>query len=146
MPINKNTTQVGFVGLGIMGRPMAGHIMDAGFSLHVYNRTKKSAAPLLERGAQWHDSAAEVARHAEIIITIVGYPKDVEETYFGPDGLLAGVQRGATLIDMTTSEPQLAIRIAKSSGGKRRPCAGRARVGRRCRRARRQAVDHGGGR
>ncbi len=118
MPINKNTTQVGFIGLGIMGRPMAGHIMDAGFSLHVYNRTKKSAAPLLERGAWWHDSPAEVARHADIIISIVGYPKDVEETYFGTAGLLAGLQPGATLIDMTTSEPQLAIRIAKAAAEK----------------------------
>ena len=118
MPINKNSTQVGFIGLGIMGRPMAGHIMDAGFSLHVYNRTKKSAAPLLERGAQWHDSAVEVARNADIVITIVGYPKDVEETYFGPDGLLAGVKMGATLIDMTTSEPQLAIRIATAAAEK----------------------------
>lgn len=118
MPINKNTTQVGFIGLGIMGRPMAGHIMDAGFSLHVYTRTKKSGAPLLERGAQWHDSPAEVSRHADIIITIVGYPKDVEETYFGPEGLLAGLQSGATLIDMTTSEPQLAIRIAKAAAEK----------------------------
>ena len=118
MPINKDTTQVGFIGLGIMGRPMAGHIMDAGFSLHVHNRTKKSGAPLLERGAQWHDNPAEVARHADIVITIVGYPKDVEETYFGPAGLLAGLQPGATLIDMTTSEPQLALRIAKVAAEK----------------------------
>ncbi len=118
MPIDKNTTEVGFIGLGIMGRPMAGHIMDAGFSLHVYNRTKKSAAPLLERGARWHNNPAEVARHADIIISIVGYPKDVEETYVGPEGLLAGVQPGATLIDMTTSEPQLAIRIAKAASEK----------------------------
>lgn len=118
MPIDKNTTQVGFIGLGIMGRPMAGHIMDASFSLHVHNRTKKSAAPLLERGAQWHDNPAEVARHADIIISIVGYPKDVEETYFGPDRLLDGLQPGATLIDMTTSEPQLAVRIAKAASEK----------------------------
>jgi 3-hydroxyisobutyrate dehydrogenase len=118
VPIDKNTTQVGFIGLGIMGRPMAGHIMDAGFSLHIYNRTKKSAAPLLERGAQWHDNPAEVARHADIIISIVGYPKDVEETYFGPDGLLDGLKPGTTLIDMTTSEPQLAVRIAKAASEK----------------------------
>lgn len=118
MPISKDTTKVGFIGLGIMGRPMAGHIMDAGFPLHVHNRTKKSGASLLERGAQWHESPAEVARHSDIVITIVGYPKDVEQTYFGPDGLLAGVQKGATLIDMTTSEPRLALRIAKAASDK----------------------------
>lgn len=118
MPINKNTTRVGFIGLGIMGLPMAGHIMDAGFALHVNNRTKKSGAPLLDRGAHWHDSPAEVARNSDIVITIVGYPKDVEETYFGTDGLLAGVQPDTTLIDMTTSEPQLAIRIAEAAAEK----------------------------
>ncbi len=62
VPVDKNTTKVGFIGLGIMGAPMAGHIMDGGYALHVYNRTKASAEDLIGRGAQWHDSPAEVAR------------------------------------------------------------------------------------
>ena len=118
MQVDKNTTKVGFIGLGIMGAPMAGHIMDGGYALHVYNRTKASAEDLIGRGAQWHDSPAEVARNADVIVTIVGYPKDVEQTYFGGDGLLAGVQPGATMIDMTTSDPQLAIRIAEAAAEK----------------------------
>ena len=118
MPIDRDTTQVGFIGLGIMGVPMAGHIMDGGYALHVYNRTKASAEALIGRGAQWHDSPAEVARRSDVVVTIVGYPKDVEQTYFGDEGLLDGVQSGATLIDMSTSEPQLAIRIAKAAAEK----------------------------
>ena len=78
MAINKNTTAVGFIGLGIMGLPMAGHIMDAGFSLHVHNRTKKSGQPLLDRGAQWHDNPADVARHDKMVMLVE--QTQVEET------------------------------------------------------------------
>ncbi len=110
----KNTT-VGFVGLGVMGHSMAGHILDAGYSLLVYTRSRSKADDLIARGAVWMDSPRALAGESNVVITIVGYPKDVEEVYFGDHGLLAGVQQGATLIDMTTSSPALAVRIADAA-------------------------------
>ena len=105
--------KIGFVGLGVMGRSMAGHLLKAGFELTVYNRTKASAQPLLDNGAKWADSPAEVMRASEAAITIVGYPKDVEQVYFGENGLFAGYAPGKMVIDMTTSSPLLAARIGK---------------------------------
>ncbi len=102
---------VGFVGLGIMGQHMAGHLLDAGYPLHVQNRTPSRAASLVARGAMAHDIPAGLAG-CDVVITMVGYPSDVEQVYFGPDGLLAHAKTGATLIDMTTSSPDLAARIA----------------------------------
>lgn len=110
----KNTT-VGFVGLGVMGHSMAGHILDAGYNLFVYTRSRSKADDLIARGAVWMDSPRALAGESNVVITIVGYPKDVEEVYFGDHGLLAGVRKGATLIDMTTSSPALAVRIADAA-------------------------------
>ena len=103
---------IAFIGTGVMGRSMAGHLLKAGHTLHVFNRTKARAQPLLDAGAHWHDSAGAAAAQAGFVITIVGFPADVEETYFGPNGVLAHAPRGAVLIDMTTSSPLLAQRIA----------------------------------
>ena len=109
---------IAFIGTGVMGRSMAGHLLKAGHTLHVFNRTKERAQTLLDAGAHWRDSAGAAAAQAEFIITIVGYPSDVEKTYFGPAGVLAHAPRGAVLIDMTTSSPLLAQRIATAAAAK----------------------------
>ena len=103
---------IGFIGTGVMGRSMAGHLASAGYTLEVHNRTKEKARSLLDAGARWHDSAGSVARAADIVITMLGFPADVDETYFGMDGVIAHARHGALLIDMTTSSPVLARRIA----------------------------------
>jgi 3-hydroxyisobutyrate dehydrogenase len=103
---------VGFIGIGIMGRSMAGHLLAAGHRLHVHTRTRARAEPLLEAGAVWHDDPASVAQSADAVITMLGLPADVEQVYFGAGGLLHSAPEGSLLIDMTTSSPTLAARIA----------------------------------
>ncbi len=105
--------KVGFIGLGVMGQSMAGHILDAGYELFVYNRTKSKADNLVESGAIWLDSPREVAEQADVVITIVGYPKDIEEVYYGEQGLFNGAHSDSIFIDMTTSTPSLAIELAE---------------------------------
>ncbi len=107
-----------FIGTGVMGRSMAGHLLKAGHTLHVHNRTKAKAQPLLDAGAQWHDTAGAAAAQADFVFTIVGFPQDVEETYFGPAGVIARAKPGAVLVDMTTSSPKLAQRIAATATAK----------------------------
>ncbi|MGN0838612.1 MAG: NAD(P)-dependent oxidoreductase [Pyramidobacter sp.] len=107
--------KIGFIGLGVMGRSMASNLLKAGFHLTVYNRTKASADKLLGAGAVWADSPAEVMRAADAVITIVGYPRDVEQVYFGEKGLFEGFSAGKLVIDMTTSSPILAERIGKKA-------------------------------
>lgn len=102
---------IGFIGTGVMGKSMAQHLLNAGHPLHVYNRTKEKAASLIESGAIWEDSVASLAKHVDVVITIIGAPKDVEEVYFGADGLIENVKPGTYLIDMTTSSPKLAQQI-----------------------------------
>ena len=111
MSIGHSKVAVGFIGTGVMGSSMAGHVQDAGYEVHLYTRTKAKAQPLLDRGMLWQDSPAEVARRCDIVITMVGYPSDVEATYLGEDGIVAHAREGALLIDMTTSSPALAQRI-----------------------------------
>ncbi len=103
---------IGFIGLGVMGRSMAANLIKAGFSLKVYNRTKASAQGVVEAGALWMDSPKAVAESCDAVITMVGYPKDVEEVYFGGQGIFAGFGPGKIAVDMTTSSPALAERIA----------------------------------
>lgn len=110
---------VGFIGTGVMGRSMASHILNGGYKLLVNNRTKESADTLVEKGAVWKDSIADLAKEADVIITIVGYPNDVENIYFREDGILNNCKKGTIVIDMTTSKPSLAQSIfneAKSKG------------------------------
>ena len=104
--------RIGFIGLGVMGRSMARHLRNAGHDVTVYNRTKSRADEVIALGATWAETPAAVARAADIVITMVGYPRDVEEVYFGSAGLIENAQPGALLIDMTTSTPSLAVRIA----------------------------------
>jgi 3-hydroxyisobutyrate dehydrogenase len=105
--------RIGFIGTGVMGSSMAGLLLDAGYPLAVLNRTRERAEPLIERGAVWHDTPRSLARASDIVITIVGFPPDVEAVYLGDDGVLAGAAEGSLAIDMTTSSPVLARRIAE---------------------------------
>ena len=103
--------KIGWIGTGVMGISMAGHLIKNGYSLSVYNRTKKKADELIQIGATWCESPAIVARSSDIIFTIVGFPQDVEEVYFGSDGIFTAVKSGSILIDMTTTAPSLAEKI-----------------------------------
>lgn len=102
---------VTLIGIGIMGLPMARHVLDAGYNVHVYSRTKEKARDLLDAGAIWHDGPGVAAAHGDAIITMVGFPADLEAIYFGREGILEHARSGSLLIDMTTSSPQLAQRI-----------------------------------
>jgi 3-hydroxyisobutyrate dehydrogenase len=104
--------QIGWIGTGVMGAPMCGHILDAGYPVRVYNRTKKKALDLVNRGAEWAESPKSLAEKSDIIFTIVGFPPDVREVYFGDEGILAGVKEGSITVDMTTTMPSLAEEIA----------------------------------
>lgn len=115
MSISPETTRVGFIGLGIMGQSMAGHLQKAGYAMHVYNRTRSKAEALLQGGAHWHDTPGDVAANSDVVITMVGYPADVEAVYLGSDGIVDSARVGTYLIDMTTSEPSLAIRISEAA-------------------------------
>lgn len=106
---------VGFIGLGVMGQSMAGHLLAAGYRVILWARKPGQARNLLERGAVWADSPAALAQPCDAIITIVGFPSDVESLYFGTTGLLAHARPNTLLIDMTTSRPDLAARIAAAA-------------------------------
>ncbi|MFO7936231.1 MAG: NAD(P)-dependent oxidoreductase [Kiritimatiellia bacterium] len=110
--------RIGFIGTGIMGAPMAGHLMDAGYALNIFTRTRSKAEELLSHGAIWHESPASVASCCEIIFTIVGYPSDVEDVYLGDKGIIANMKPGGICVDMTTSSPALAVRIAEHAAEK----------------------------
>ena len=106
---------IAFIGTGVMGRSMAGHLQNAGYPLNVYNRTKSKTDDLVAAGATWCDTPGAAATGADIIITIVGFPKDVEEVYLSEDGILANAKSGSLIIDMTTSSPTLAKKIAEAA-------------------------------
>jgi 3-hydroxyisobutyrate dehydrogenase len=109
---------IGFIGTGVMGASMAGHVLHAGYPLHVTTRTKSKAQPLLDAGAVWADSPAALAEACDMVFTIVGFPRDVEEVYFGQHGLLSALRPDTVLVDMTTSSPELAVRIAEAARAK----------------------------
>lgn len=115
VPTVRATQMIGFVGLGVMGRSMARHLLNAGHDLLVYNRTRARADEIIALGATWCDSPREVAARADVVITMVGYPSDVEEIYFGADGIIEHARAHSLLVDMTTSTPALARRIAQAS-------------------------------
>ncbi|MDP4099100.1 NAD(P)-dependent oxidoreductase [Paenibacillus sp. P96] len=111
---------VGFIGIGVMGKSMARHIMKAGHTVHVYTRTASKADDLVQEGAVWQATTAKLAAECDVIITMVGYPHDVEQIYLGENGLIANARSGAYLIDMTTSSPLLAARIHEAAAAKGR--------------------------
>jgi 3-hydroxyisobutyrate dehydrogenase len=113
MEITPEKTRIGWIGTGVMGRSMCGHLLDAGYTVTLFNRTKEKASPLVERGAAWADSPRDVATASDIVISIVGYPQDVQDVILGDDGALAGCKSGSVVVDMTTSRPSLAVEIAR---------------------------------
>jgi 3-hydroxyisobutyrate dehydrogenase len=116
--IAPGTTKIGWIGTGVMGSSMVGHLMDAGFSATVYSRTKSKAEPLIAKGAAWAASPKAVAEASDVIFSIVGFPSDVREVMLGDDGALAGSKAGNVLVDMTTSDPTLAVEIDEAAKGK----------------------------
>lgn len=106
---------VGWIGAGVMGRWMCQHLIDAGYPAVVYTRTRAKAEPLLDAGATWAESPAAVARQADIVFTMVGFPEDVREVYQGDQGVLAGARDGLITVDMTTTEPRLAKTICETA-------------------------------
>jgi 3-hydroxyisobutyrate dehydrogenase len=116
--ISPDKTKLGWIGTGVMGQSMAGHLLAKGYPVTVYSRTKAKAEALLAKGAKWADTPAEVAKNSDFVFTIVGYPSDVREVILGKDGALAGAKAGAILVDMTTSDPSLAVEIAEAAKAK----------------------------
>lgn len=106
--------RLSFIGLGVMGGPMAGRMLNAGHELTVFTRTRAKAEPLLRAGAQWAEHPAEAARNAEVVFTMVGLPADVREVYLGSAGILQSAQRGAICCDFTTSSPALAVELDRA--------------------------------
>lgn len=102
---------VGFIGLGVMGHALAGHLLKAGHPLFVYTRREEKARDLVSSGAVWKSSPALLATECDVVFTMVGYPTDVEEVYFGDKGLIGAARPGSILVDLTTSSPELAMRI-----------------------------------
>ena len=119
LSITPGKTRIGWIGTGVMGNSMCGHLMKAGFAATIYSRTKEKSQALLDQGASWAASPKDVAEKSEVIFAIVGFPRDVREVFLGTQGALAGSKAGNVLVDMTTSEPSLAVEIyhaAKAQG------------------------------
>ncbi len=112
-------TRIGWIGTGVMGASMCGHLISAGYSATVYSRTRQKSEALLARGAQWAETPESLARQSDVVFSIVGYPADVREVLLGEHGALRGAAAGTVLVDMTTSQPSLAVEIwqaAKAQG------------------------------
>src|SRR2546423_12729552 len=118
MNITPGKTRIGWIGTGVMGASMCGHLIDKGFAATVYNRSKGKAQPLSSKGAAWADTPKAVAEQSDVIFSIVGFPADVREVMLGPAGALAGCTPGKILVDMTTSEPSLAKEIYAAAKAK----------------------------
>jgi len=112
------STKVGWIGTGVMGSSMCGHLLAAGYSTTVYNRSREKLARLIEQGAEAASSPREVAEKSDVVFTIVGYPSDVRSVTLGPGGTLEGARDGTILVDRTTSEPALAVEIARAAKSK----------------------------
>jgi 3-hydroxyisobutyrate dehydrogenase len=113
LQISPQQTRIGWIGTGVMGRSMCGQLLNAGYQVTLFNRTRSKAAELMERGARWADSPRDVAAASDVVVSIVGFPDDVRAVLLGEDGALAGSTRGNVLVDMTTSRPALAVEIAE---------------------------------
>ncbi len=107
--------KIGFIGTGVMGKSIVRHLLKTGYEVSLFTRTQSKAADLLEEGATWAKTAAEATADAEIVFTMVGYPHDVENVYFGEEGIFEGGLAGQIVVDMTTSSPALAKRIAEEA-------------------------------
>lgn len=111
----KEDTVIGFIGTGVMGNSMAGNLLKAGYEVFVHTRTKEKADELIDKGAKWAATPREIGQQTNVIISMVGYPSDVEEIYLGEQGLIEHAKEGTLLIDMTTSTPSLAVKLAKEA-------------------------------
>lgn len=109
---------IGFIGIGVMGHSIVHHLLDKGLKVAVYNRTKSKADDLVARGAVWYDTPREVTQNSDVIFTMVGYPKDVEEIYYGTNGIFSVDIKGKIVVDMTTSTPTLAEKIYQTANEK----------------------------
>ena len=118
MTVSPELTSIGWIGTGVMGASMAGHLLAAGYPMTIYTRSREKAAELETRGAKWADSPAGVAAQCDVTFAIVGFPADVRDALLGTDGALAGANAGSVLVDMTTSEPSLAVEIAAAAAAK----------------------------
>ncbi len=107
--------RIGWVGTGVMGASMCGHLLAKGYRVTVHSRTKAKAETLVQTGARWRETPAEAASDADVTVTMVGFPRDVREVYFGRHGVLTGAKPGAVLVDMTSTEPSLAREIAAAA-------------------------------
>lgn len=119
LTVKNDRTKIGWVGTGVMGVSMCRHIMEKGFSVTVYNRTRGKAEPLIEKGAVWASSPGQVAASSDIVFTMLGFPDDVREVYIGKNGIFSGAKKGSFLVDMTTTSPILSMEIystAKEKG------------------------------
>jgi len=113
--VKPGETKIGWIGTGVMGHSMCLHLMEAGFDLTVHSRTKSKADDLLNAGAAWADTPRQVASASDVVFAIVGMPNDVHEVFLGPEGVLSGSKPGDIIVDMTTSDPGLAIEIATAA-------------------------------
>lgn len=113
--ISPGLTRLGWIGTGVMGASMCGHLMKAGFEMTVFNRTRSKADGLIGSGARWADSPRAVAEQSDVVFAILGFPSDVREVFLGEQGALAGSKAGNVLVDMTTSQPSLAIEIYQTA-------------------------------
>lgn len=113
-----SSMQIGWIGTGVMGNPMCGHLLDAGHQVHLFNRTRAKAANLVARGARWCDTPGEAARPSDVIFSIVGSPRDVQQVLLGGDGVLTGAKPGSVIVDMTTSSPDLAAAVYEEAKAK----------------------------
>lgn len=108
-------SDIAFIGTGVMGASMAGHLLKAGARVTVFNRTRSKADALVAAGAVWADSPAKAVEGADVVFTMLGYPSDVEAVYLGDNGVVAASKRGSLLVDHTTSDPALAARVSKAA-------------------------------
>ncbi|MEK6249374.1 MAG: NAD(P)-dependent oxidoreductase [Planctomycetales bacterium] len=116
--VSPENTKLGWIGTGRIGLAMCGHLLKQGYPISLFNRTKQKALELIDRGAAWADSPRQVAEESDVVFTIVGNPTDVREVVLGQDGVLAGAGKNNTIVDMTTSQPSLALEIASAAAKK----------------------------
>ncbi|HEY6288637.1 MAG TPA: NAD(P)-dependent oxidoreductase [Nitrospiraceae bacterium] len=118
MRAKPTAARIGWIGTGVMGSSMCGHLLTCGYCVTVHSRTRSKAQPLLDRGAQWAESPRAVAAESNVLFTMVGFPQDVRTIYFGETGILAGARAATILIDMTTTQPSLSREIAAAASAK----------------------------
>lgn len=111
--------KIGFIGVGVMGKSMVRNLMKKGYAVSIFSRTKEKVLDVIEEGAMWCEDIKACVKDQEAVMTIVGYPKDVEEVYFGDQGILANVKPGTYVIDMTTTSPELSVKIEEEASRKK---------------------------